>query len=366
MGEEFDVTDVTDVVALGEVMLRFDPGEGRIRTARSFQVWEGGGEYNVVRGLRRCFGLRTAVVTALADNAVGRLVEDLILQGGVDTSLVRWVSADGAGRTARNGLNFVERGFGIRGALGVSDRANTAVSQLRAGDVDWDALFVSGPRWFHTGGIFAGLSETTADVAEEAMAAGRRHGVTVSYDPNFRPSLWAGRGGADRARETDLRLARHADVVVGALGLAGKRPGGSPVPAAEVPDALAEVAALVPEVKVLATPLRNVPSAGVNDWSSAAWSAASGFVGGPEMPGLHVLDRVGSGDGFAAGLIYGLLTGDGRGGACADVGAADLRRALAYGTAHGALTMTTPGDVSMASLAEVEALMAGGSAAVRR
>jgi 2-dehydro-3-deoxygluconokinase len=343
-----------DVVALGEVMLRFDPGEGRIRTARTFQVWEGGGEYNVVRGLRRCFGLRTAVVTALADNAVGRLVEDLILQGGVDTSLIRWTPDDGIGRAARNGLNFVERGYGIRGALGVSDRAHTAVSQLRKGDVDWDTVFAAGVRWFHTGGVFAGLSDTTVDVADEAMAAARRHGVTVSYDPNYRPSLWAGRGGADAAREVDLRLARHADVVVGALGLAGPCPGGVRIGADEVPDALASVAALLPEVGVWATALREVPSAGVNDWSSAAWSAETGFVTGPRLPGLHVLDRIGSGDAFAAGLIHGLLGGTG------------LERALAYGTAHGALVMTTPGDVSMATLAEVEALIAGGSAHVRR
>ncbi|MER6466926.1 sugar kinase [Streptomyces sp. NPDC001288] len=343
-----------EVVALGEVMLRFDPGEGRIRTTRSFQVWEGGGEYNVVRGLRRCFGLRTAVVTALADNEVGRLVEDLILQGGVDTSLIRWVPDVGAGRTARNGLNFVERGHGIRGALGVSDRAHTAVSQLRKGDVDWDTVFSAGVRWFHTGGIFAGLSDTTVDVADEAMAAARRHGVTVSYDPNHRASLWAGRGGAGRAREVDLRLARHADVVVGALGLAGTHPGQVRLGGDEAAHALAEVAGLLPGARVLATTLREVPSAGVNDWSSAAWSAETGFVAGPRMPGLHVLDRVGSGDGFAAGLIHGLLRGTG------------LERALAYGTAHGALTMTTPGDVSMASLAEVEALIAGGSAHVRR
>jgi 2-dehydro-3-deoxygluconokinase len=345
---------VTDVVALGEVMLRFDPGEGRIRTARSFQVWEGGGEYNVVRGLRRCFGHRTAVVTALADNAVGRLVEDLILQGGVGTSLIRWVPDDGVGRSARNGLNFVERGYGIRGALGVSDRAGTAVSRLRKGDVDWDAVFAGGVRWFHTGGVFAGLSDTTVDVADEAMAAARRHGVTVSYDPNYRPSLWAGRGGADRARETDLRLARHADVVVGALGLAGTHPGAVRLTEDEVPDALAAVAALLPEANVLATTLREVPSAGVNDWSSAAWSPTTGVLSGPRMPGLHVLDRIGSGDAFAAGLVHGLLTGAG------------LARALAYGTAHGALTMTTPGDVSMATLAEVEALLAGGTAHVRR
>ncbi|MBW8797426.1 MAG: sugar kinase [Streptomyces sp.] len=345
---------MTDVIALGEVMLRFDPGEGRIRTARTFQVWEGGGEYNVVRGLRRCFGLRTAVVTALADNAVGRLAEDLILQGGVDTSHIRWVAADGMGRTVRNGLNFVERGFGIRGALGVSDRANTAVSQLRKGDVDWDAVFSAGVRWFHTGGIFAGLSDTTVDVADEAMAAARRYGVTVSYDPNYRPSLWDGRGGAARARETDLRLARHADVVVGALGLAGPHPGAVRLTDDEVPDALASVSSQLPQAGVLATTLRAVPSAGVNDWSSLAWSRETGLVSGPRMPGLHVLDRIGSGDGFAAGLVYGLLTGAG------------LERALAYGTAHGALTMTTPGDVSMATLAEVEALLAGATAHVRR
>ncbi|WP_041820987.1 sugar kinase [Streptomyces davaonensis] len=364
---------MTDLVALGEVMLRFDPGEGRIRTARTFQVWEGGGEYNVVRGLRRCFGLRTAVVTSLADNQVGRLAEDLILQGGVDTSLIRWVPADGIGRTTRNGLNFVERGFGIRGALGVSDRAGTAVSQLRKGDVDWDALFSSGPRWFHTGGIFAGLSDTTVDVADEAMAAARRHGVTVSYDPNYRPSLWQGRGGAERAREVDLRLARHADVVVGALGLAGPYPGALRIAADEVHGALASVAGLLPQAAVLATTLREVLSAGINDWSSAAWSARTGFVRGPEMSGVPVLDRIGSGDGFAAGVIYGLLkvgvdesAPESPDRPLAHLDAAALQRALAYGTAHGALVMTTPGDVSMASLAEVEALIAGGSAAVRR
>ncbi|WP_405799520.1 sugar kinase [Streptomyces sp. NBC_01506] len=355
---------MTDVVALGEVMLRLDPGEGRIRTARSFQVWEGGGEYNAVRGLRRCFGLRTAVVTALADNAVGRLIEDLILQGGVDTSLIRWVPDDGVGRAARNGLNFVERGFGIRGALGVSDRADTAVSHLRKGDIDWEAVFAAGPRWFHTGGIFAGLSDTTADVAEEAMATARRHGVTVSYDPNYRPSLWHGRGGAARAREVDLRLVRHSDVVVGALALSGPRPGEERLPAGAVPEALAEVSDLVPGARLPATTLRGVPSAGVNDWSSAAWSAETGFVAGPRMPGLHVLDRIGSGDGFAAGLIHGLLTGHGLW--PGPLTAPCLERALAYGTVHGALTMTTPGDVSMVSLAEVEAFVNGGSAAVRR
>src|SRR5664279_4346294 len=179
-----------DCVSLGEVMLRLDPGEGRIHTTRTFTAWEGGGEYNVARGLRRCFGLRTTVVTALADNPVGRLVEDLVLQGGVDMSHLRWVPYDGVGRSVRNGLNFTERGFGVRGAVGCSDRGHTAVSQLRPGDVDWDEVFgAQGARWFHCGGIFAALGEHTADVATEAMTAARRHGCLLYTSPSPRDGL---------------------------------------------------------------------------------------------------------------------------------------------------------------------------------
>ena len=166
-----------DCVSLGEVMLRLDPGEGRIHTTRHFNVWEGGGEYNVARGLRRCFGLRTAIATVLADNAIGRLVEDLMLQGGVDTSLLRWIPYDGVGRTVRNGLNFTERGFGLRAAVGCSDRGQTAISQAKTGEFDWPEIFGSanGSRWLHTGGIFAALSASTADVAAEAIDAARAH-----------------------------------------------------------------------------------------------------------------------------------------------------------------------------------------------
>jgi len=197
-------------------MLRLDPGEGRIRTARSFRAWEGGGEYNVARGLRRAFGLRTAVVTALADNEVGRLIEDLILAGGVDTSFIRWVPYDGVGRAVRNGLNFTERGFGVRGAVGVSDRGHTAASQLAPVDVDWDYLFGElGVRWLHTGGIFAALSETTAQTVVEAVTAARRHGTVVSYDLNYRPSLWQAVGGQDRAQEVNRMIAPHVDVMIG-------------------------------------------------------------------------------------------------------------------------------------------------------
>ncbi len=353
-----------DLVALGEVMLRLDPGEGRVRTARSFRVWEGGGEYNVARGLRRCFGLRTAVVTALADNDIGRLVEDLMLQGGVDTSLVRWVPYDGIGRAARNGLNFTERGFGVRGALGVSDRGNTAASQLGRGQVDWDHLFGElGVRWLHTGGIFAALSETTPQVIEEAVASAARHGTVVSYDLNFRPSLWKGVGGVERAREVNRRLAEHVDVMIGneedftaCLGLEveGMDENLSELDTAAFRSMIERATAAFPNFRIVATTLRAARSATVNDWGAIAWSRDDGFVEATPRPGLEIMDRVGGGDSFASGLIFGLME---RG---------DLRLAAELGAAHGALAMTTAGDTSTATLAEVEALAAGAGARVQR
>src|SRR6476660_549560 len=205
-----------DLVSLGEVMLRIDQGDGRVANARSFQVWEGGGEYNVERGLNRCFGLDTAVVTALADNAVGRLVQDLIYQGGVDQSHTKWIKYDGVGRTVRNGLNFTERGFGVRAALGCSDRGHTAVSQLRRGDIDWEKIFgEEGSRWFHTGGIFCALSESTPEVATDAMECAKKHGTIISYDLNFRDSLWRSIGGQEKAREVNRDLAQFVDVMLG-------------------------------------------------------------------------------------------------------------------------------------------------------
>ena len=350
-----------DLVSLGEVMLRLDPGEGRVRTTRSFRVWEGGGEYNVARGLRRCFGLRTAVVTALVDNEVGRLVEDLILQGGVDPSLIRWVPDDGVGRTVRNGLNFTERGFGVRGAVGVSDRGHTAASQLRPGDIDWDHLFgVDGVRWLHTGGIFAALSDSTPDVVVEALTVAKAHGTLVSFDLNYRPSLWKSIGGPARAQEVNKRLAPLVDVMLGneedftaCLGF-------------EVPDAtedlaggnfeamISEVMATYPHFQVVATTLRSVRSATVNDWGAIAYSPAEGFATATHRPGLEILDRVGGGDSFASGLIYGFLAGK------------DAQYAVDCGAAHGALAMTTPGDTSMATLSEVERLVRGGNARVQR
>jgi 2-dehydro-3-deoxygluconokinase len=353
-----------DAVALGEVMLRLDPGEGRIRTAREFRVWEGGGEYNVARGLSRCFRMRTAVVTALADNDVGRLVEDLVLQGGVDTSFLRWVPYDGVGRSVRNGLNFTERGFGIRGAVGTSDRGHTAASMLRPDDVDWDGLFGTlGVRWFHTGGIYAGLSDNTPAVIERAMLAAKKHGTIVSYDLNYRPSLWEAIGGPVRAREVNRRLAEFADVLLGneedftaclGLDVADLDADPDPEEVESFQRMMTEAATQFPNLEVIATTLRSVRSATVNDWGAIAWSRDDGFVQAPHRVGLEILDRIGGGDAFASGLIYALLENR------------SLQSAVAYGAAHGALAMTTPGDTSMASLDEVERLMLGAGARARR
>ena len=352
-----------DVVCLGEVMLRLDPGEGRIRTARRFEVWEGGGEYNVARGLSRCFGMRAGVVTALADNEVGRLVESLILAGGVDPRIV-WAPYDGIGRSARNGLNFTERGYGVRGAVGVSDRGHTAISRLRPQDVDWDRLFGhEGVRWLHTGGIFAALSPEAAEVAEAAMDAAHRAGTVVSYDLNYRPSLWKGVGGIERAREVNRRLARYVDVMIGneedftaSLGfeVAGVDAGLTRLDAGAFEAMIERAVAEFDGFRVAATTLRQVHTATVNDWAAIAWSRRTGFVRSVQRPGLEILDRVGGGDSFASGLIYGLM----------ELG--DLATAVEYGAAHGALAMTTPGDTTMATLAEVQRLAAGGSARVQR
>jgi 2-dehydro-3-deoxygluconokinase len=358
------VTPRYDIVALGEVMLRLDPGEGRIRNTRGFRVWEGGGEYNVARGLRRCFGLRAAVVTALVDNEIGRLIEDCMLQGGVDTSHVLWRPFDGIGRALRNGLNVTERGFGVRGAVGVSDRGNTAAAALRRGDVDWHTLFaIDGARWFHTGGIFAALSETTPGVIAEAIEAARAAGATVSYDLNYRPSLWKALGGFEAARAVNRELVASVDVLIGneedftaCLGLevAGANETLTGLDPTAFEAMIEEATGQFPNLKVVATTLREVHSASRNDWSAVAWSAKSGFVHATPRRDLEILDRVGGGDSFVAGLAYGILS---------DM---DLAEAVEWGAAHGALAMTTPGDTSTATLDEVRSLVGGAGARVRR
>jgi 2-dehydro-3-deoxygluconokinase len=351
-----------DLVALGEVMLRFDPGAKRIWTTRAFEVYEGGGEYNVARGLKRCFGLEAAVATAFVDNPVGRLLEDLLFQAGVDSSLVRWIEFDGVGRRARNGLNFTERGFGVRAALGCSDRGHTAISQARPGDFDWDRIFGElGARWFHTGGIFCALSESTPEVAIEAMQAARRHGVVVSYDLNYRESLWQAFGGKQRAQQVNRRIAPFVDVMLGneedfaaALGYAA--------PAIEDRTTGLDVAGFKRMIetvlkdfpfKLVATTLRAAHTATRNDWGAIGWYNGK-FHEATMRADLDIYDRVGGGDSFASGLIYGFLAGR------------EPQWALECGAAHGALAMTTPGDTSMATLKEVLQVMKGVGARIAR
>ena len=352
-----------DCLSLGEVMLRLDPGDTRIHTARQFQVWEGGGEYNVARGLRRCFGLRTAIATALADNPVGRLVEDLIFQGGVDPSLLKFVPYDGVGRTVRNGLNFTERGFGVRAAAGCSDRGHTAISQVKSGDFDWPSIFGpdNGTKFFHTGGIFAALSGSTAQVADEAMDAARQHGTPVSYDLNFRDSLWKSIGGKAKAQEVNRELVRKVDLLLGneedfsaMLGVQLKDVSEdfAELPIAAYEQMLREVAAAYPNLKLIASTLRTASTASRNAWGAIALYEDN-IVHVPQRE-IDIYDRVGGGDSFASGLIYGLLAGK------------PIDWALRCGVAHGALAMTTPGDTSMATLAEVERIIKGGSARIAR
>ncbi len=352
-----------DCVSLGEVMLRLDPGDERIHTTRSFRVWEGGGEYNVARGLKRCFGLDTAIVTALVDNPVGRAVQELMNQGGVDQSHVKWVKFDGVGRTARNGLNFTERGFGIRAALGCSDRGHTAVSQLKPGEIDWQAIFSQkGARWFHTGGIFAALSETTPLVAKESMVAARESGTVVSYDLNYRASLWQSIGGQARAREVNRELAPLVDVMLGneedftaALGfeVEGLDEHHAKLEVKNFQRMIERAVKDFPNLKVVATTLRNARTATRNDWGAVCYSEGVLFQATPRED-LEIYDRIGGGDSFASGLIYGLLEDKGP------------QWAVECGAAHGALAMTTPGDTTTATLAEVERVMKGGTARVAR
>ncbi|MBL9170683.1 MAG: sugar kinase [Verrucomicrobiales bacterium] len=352
-----------DMIALGEIMLRLDPGEGRIRVAREFKVWEGGGEYNVARGLRRCFGLKTAVCTAFADNDVGRLLEDFVLQGGVATDFVLWKPFDGVGRVTRNGLNFTERGFGARGAVGIPDRGNTAASQLKPGDFNWDEIFgKQGVRWLHTGGIFAALSESTAALVEEAVQAAKKYGTIVSYDLNYRPSLWKSIGGLKKAQEVNKRIAKYVDVMIGneedftaSLGfhVEGADENLLHIDVSAFKKMIEAAVKEYPNFKVVATTLRAAKTATINDWGAICYANGK-FFQAIQRNDLEILDRVGGGDSFASGLVYGLLTSD------------DGQKAVDYGAAHGALAMTTPGDTSMASKDEVEKLMKGGGARVQR
>lgn len=352
-----------DAVSLGEVMLRLDPGEGRIRTARSFRAWEGGGEYNVIRGLRRCFGLKTAVITSFAANEVGKLMEDFILQGGVDTSLICWKKTDGIGRLCRNGINFTERGFGIRGAKGCSDRFHTAISMATPEDFDFEYIFGTlGVRWLHTGGIYAALSEQACETVIAAIKTAKKYGTIVSYDLNYRPSMWSAIGGHEKAQAVNKEIAKYVDVMIGneedftaCLGfeIEGNDANLKELNLDGYKKMIGEAAKVYPNFKVVATTLRTVRTATVNDWSAICWADGEIYKANA-YDGLEIMDRVGGGDSFASGLIYGLITTE------------DAEQAVNYGAAHGALAMTTPGDTTMASVDEVEGIMRGAGARVAR
>lgn len=352
-----------DILSLGEVMIRLDPGDNRIHTTREFKVWEGGGEYNVARGLRRCFNKRAAIATAIVDNPVGRLLEDLMLQGGVNLEYVKWLSFDGIGKDTRVGLNFTERGFGVRAAKGCSDRGHSAASKLKKGDIDWEEIFgKAGVRWFHTGGIFAALSETTADVIIEAVTTAKKYGTIVSYDLNYRPSLWKSIGGQKKAQEVNRKLAPYIDVMMGneedftaCLGLEvpGMDKHLSKLDPSNFKIMILEAVKMFPNFKAVATTLRNAKTASINDWAAILYTDGQ-FYESKLRENLEIYDRVGGGDSFASGLIYGLMEQK------------SPQQAVEYGAAHGALAMTTPGDTTTVSLSDVEKIMAGGTARVDR
>lgn len=322
-------------------MLRFDPENDRIHNARSFRVWEGGGEYNVARNLSKVFRQKALILTALARNQIGELVEDLIWQGGVDSSELIWRETDGISRKVRNGMYFIERGYGLRSPVGCSDRGNTAVSQLKMGDFDWQKIFgTRGARWFHTGGIFAGLSETTPEVALEAMTAAKENGAIVSYDLNYRASLWEDRGGLEAANKLNHELLQHANVVFGVENFNAKL---AAYDEESFRNAANDILSKFPNLQVIATTLRDVSSACSHNLGAVCF-ANGNVVKAHNFENIDVLDRVGSGDAFAAGLIYGLLNEK------------DIEFSLNCGLANSALTLTTLGDGSAATLSEVEKL----------
>ena len=337
-----------DLASLGEVMLRFDPGEERLHNARNFRVWEGGGEYNVARGLSKVFKKNTTIITALVKNSLGELTEDLIMQGGVNISNILW-REDSA--EVRNGLYFIERGFGLMSPKSCFDRENTAISQAKSRDFDWQKIFKEkSVKWLHTGGVFTGLSTTTPEVAESAMKAARENGTIVSYDLNYRDSLWKDRGGKEEANKLNKKLLPFADVVFGV-----------PDYASSIVDfdkegfrtAAKKLQNDFPNLQVIATTFREARSASRHNLTAACFAGGEVFKA-PRFLDVPVFDRVGSGDSFASGFIFGMLEDKG------------TQYAVECGTAHSCLAMATPGDNSMARLDELEKLMSGGDLNVVR
>lgn len=332
-------------MCLGEILLRFDPGNKRIHNSREFTVWDGGAEYNVAANASRVYRMRSVIATAVADNGLGRLAEELARAAGVDTSEILWREQ------GRNGLYFIERGFGLRPPASAFDRDDTATSRLDCGEIEWPRIFDEyGVRWFHTGGVFTGLSATTPGVAAEAMAAAKESGAIVSYDLNYRHSLWEKRGGKDAANAVNRELLRHADVVFGVFGFDSSLSNVNDYSFRHSADAMLED---FPNLKIVVSSLRDTHTASLHALGGMCLKDGVIFRG-QSFNGIEVLDRVGSGDAFASGFIASMLLGN------------NAQVAINHATAHGALAMTTPGDTSMATMDEILALMRGGGAAAKR
>ena len=351
-------TGALDLLSLGGVVIRLDPGIVPFRKARTLDLHVSGGEYNVAANLADCFGLHTGIATAMVDYPIGELVDERVRAMGV-TPFYRRFEHDGV-RGPNLATVWSDRGFGVRAPLVFYDRADEAAARLGPGDFDWAALFAAGVRWFHAGGIFAALSPSTTELIGEAMAAAHAAGAVVSFDLNYRAKLWATQGGQARAQAVLSRLVEGVDVLVGneedlqaGLGIPGPAvAAASGLDPSAFLGMLAAVTARYPRLRVVATTLREVHSANRHAWSAVAWVNGEAHVA-PTLE-LDVYDRVGGGDGFAAGLFYGLLAGE------------TPEAALRLGWAHGALLTTFPGDTTMATLAQVRALAAGGSARIQR
>ena len=347
-----------DFVALGALVHRLDPGIIPFRKAHTCAIHVSGGEFNTAANLADCFGLNTGVATAMVDYPIGDLIAERVRAMGVTPFYKRF---------EHNGVNgpnmatvYSDRGQGVRAPVVFYNRCNEAAAQLKPGDFDWDAIFAGGVRWFHSGGIFAALSPTTSEVIIEGMQAAKAAGAIVSYDLNFRAKLWQIWGGEDRASAVNRRIVENVDVLVGneedlqtGLGIPGPEVAAkSKLDPSAFTAMIDQVVGQFPQVRIVATTLREVHSTNRHSWSAVTW--INGDVHLAPTAELDVLDRVGGGDGFASGLIYGILSGE----APAD--------AVRLGWAHGALITSFPGDTTMATVDDVRAFAAGGSARIRR
>jgi 2-dehydro-3-deoxygluconokinase len=347
-----------DFLSLGALIHRLDPGVVPWRKAHTVEVHVSGGEFNVAANLSDCFGLRTGIATAMVRYPIGDLIAERVRAMGV-RPFYKYFDHDGA-RGPNMATVYSDRGLGVRPPVVFYNRANEAGALLKPGDFDWSAIFSKGVRWFHSGGLFTALSSTTAELIIEAMQEARRHGTVVSFDLNYREKLWKAAGNLDRARDTFSRIVEHVDVLVGneedlqkALGVAGPDAvSGSKLDPGAFFDTIGRVVERFPNIKIVATTLREVHSTNRHSWSAVAWFDGEQVVAPTTQ--LDVYDRVGGGDGFASGLIYGLLAGE------------PPESSVRLGWAHGALITTFPGDTTMATLDEVRAFAAGGSARIQR